>query len=75
MPANRSATERGFVIYDEFTDTYGREVRIQESSHADGDRCWIFTDGSPGAAPHLDVEQARRVRDALDVFIGEHEDG
>jgi len=33
IPA-RSTTDRGFVIYDEFTDTYGHEVRVQESSLA-----------------------------------------
>lgn len=66
----RSTTDRGFVIYDQFEDTYGHVVTIQESSHADGDRCWIFT--HPAAA-HMNVEQARRVRDALDVFISEHE--
>jgi len=64
IPA-RSTTDRGFVIYDEFTDTYGHEVRVQESSLATDTRVWVFA--SDGSA-HLDVA---RVRDALDTFIRE----
>ena len=74
---NRSTTERGFVIYDEFTDAGGTGVRVQESSSAEESRCWIFTDGSARGAsgtPHLNVEQAKRVRDALGAFIREHEE-
>ena len=73
---DRSTTERGFVIYDEFTDTYGSKVRVQESSAATEPRCWIFASsdhGRDGASPHLNVEQAKRVRDALGAFICEHE--
>jgi hypothetical protein len=74
---NRSTTERGFVIYDEFTDTHGTGIRVQESSSAEESRCWIFADGTArgtSGAPHLNVEQAKRVRDALDAFISEHEE-
>ena len=67
IPA-RSTTDRGFVIYDEFTDTYGHEVRVQESSLATDTRVWVFA--SDGSA-HLDIAQASRVRDALDTFIRE----
>lgn len=73
----RSVTERGFTIYDQFTDTYGSQIRVQESSAASGPRCWIFTtaadddDDTVTAAAHLDVTQAERVRDALDSFIRE----
>jgi hypothetical protein len=38
---------------------------------------WIFSqrpDGEDGHAPHLNLEQAKRVRDALDAFISEHSD-
>jgi hypothetical protein len=76
---NRSTTERGFTIYDQFTDTYGSKVRVQESSIATEPRCWIFTDAASSMAattvPHLNVEQAKRVRDALDAFITEARDG
>ena len=65
---NRSTTERGFTIYDQFTDRYGNEVSVVESSLATEACCWIFA----GKAPHLNVEQAKRVRDALDAFIAEH---
>lgn len=74
---DRSTTERGFIIYDEFTDTYGNQVRVQESSAATCAKVWIFcNDGCFPAKkemPHLNVEQARRVRDALDAFISEHD--
>ena len=75
---NRTATVRGFIVYDKFIDTYGNEVRVQESSSAEGARIWIICHdvGSPAKdeAPHLNVEQAKRVRDALDAFIRERED-
>lgn len=41
MP-DRSATPRGFAVYDEFTDTYGARIRVQKSSSAEGPRVWIF---------------------------------
>lgn len=95
----RSANPRGFIVYDELTDTYGSRVRVQQSSSAAGPRCWIFADHNPhehltpgdrqrlagfdldelaaklSPSPHLDIEQAKRVRDALDAFINEHEEG
>lgn len=69
MTPRRSHTERGFVIYDELTDRYGHEVRVQQSSLATEDAVWIFCDAE---APHLTVKMAARVRDALDAFIREH---
>jgi len=97
--ANRSHTERGFTIYDQFTDSYGHPVRVQESSNAIGAHVWIFAEPDRdylkpeeralfaahgidphelgcrlSASPHLDVEQAERVRDALDAFIFEVKD-
>lgn len=65
-------TQRGFTVYDEFTDTHGNRIRVQESSSASGVRCWIFASGksaSENPSPHLDIEQAKRLRDALDAFI------
>lgn len=85
----RTVTPRGFTVYDEFTDTYGATIKVQQSSSASGPRCWIFASASAGErdtmpprtwpagsdpSPHLDVAQARRVRDALDAFIREHDD-
>lgn len=77
IPA-RSVTERGFIIYDQFTDTYGSDVRVQESSAATAAKVWIFCNkhGFPqeSASPHLDLNQAKRVRDALDAFIAEQQE-
>ena len=97
--AARSVTPRGFAVYDEFSDTYGSQIRVQQSSSAEGPRCWIFADRDPhdhlsssdlhrlagfdldelsaklSPSPHLDVDQARRVRDALDMFIRDHDTG
>jgi hypothetical protein len=75
---DRTVTERGFTIYDQFADTYGRDVRVQESSSAEGSHVWIFATDmeSPEkrTCPHLDIVQAERVRDALDAFIREHKE-
>lgn len=63
-------TERGFVIYDEFTDRYGSTIRVQESSLADEPAVWIFHENSDlTAMPHLTREQATRLRDALGAFL------
>jgi len=40
----RIVTPRGFVIYDEFTDSYGSRIRVQESSNAMGPHVWVFAD-------------------------------
>lgn len=100
---NRSTTRRGYVIYDEFTDTHGSRVRLQGSPGAEGPRVWVFAEhlddelpekwrsrlAAAGfrtqidlvelaamlePSPHLDVEQAKRLRDALDAFIKENSD-
>lgn len=75
-PAERYVTPRGFVVYDQFTDTRGAEVRVQQSSSATHTAVWVFC-GSDNdyETPHLNVEQATRVRDALTAFITEHSDG
>lgn len=72
-------TERGFRVYAEITDSKRSRVRVQESSAATRDCVWIFcnnADPSYGLAgvvpsPHLTVDQARVVRDALNEFINE----
>lgn len=73
--SGRSATPRGFTIYDQLTDTHGCRVRVQQSSSALSDCAWVFCEAADGsdASPHLNVEQARRVRDALSAFITEFE--
>lgn len=67
--------ERGFMVYTQFRDSYQSEIRVQESSSAEGPHVWIFCNPSvpsrPGEsmAPHLTRAQAKRVRDALDRFL------
>ena len=75
---NRSVTERGFITYDEFTDTYDATVTVRESSAATRSCVWVNTQGggvkgNHGSA-HLDVRQAKRLRAALDAFIKDHDD-
>lgn len=67
------------------TDTYRSEIRVRKSSAACEPCVWIFTerDGKEYAehppsqggisvfSPHLNVEQATRLRNALDRFIQE----
>ena len=56
----RSTTSRGFAVYDEFTDTYGSEIRVQQSSSAESPRVWIFTShASPRG--HLSRDVAARI--------------
>lgn len=80
-----SFTDRGFADYLHLTDQYGNEVVVRESSLAT-DRCvWIFCNEGPDwklaydlngdvitPSPHLNVEMARKVRDALQEFIDAH---
>lgn len=64
-------TSRGFIIFDDFTDNRGSEIRIQESSAAfTGPRCWIFCSReNEKDSPHLSVIEAKRLIDALNNFI------
>ena len=69
-------TDRGFAIYEKITDNRGSEIRVQKSSAADDDYVWIFAKrGGYDDSPHLNVEQAKLIRDALDEFIKDHDDG
>jgi len=71
----REETQRGFAIYANVHDAYGTLVRVQKSSSAEEARCWIFCQPHLNLrvpAPHLNVEQARVVRDALTAFIDEN---
>ncbi len=66
-------TPRGFAVYTMFEDTYGNNVRVQESSSAEGPHIWIFCDpmnpDQKGVSPHLSLEQAEHLRDALGQAI------
>lgn len=62
-----------YRLYDEFTDTYGHQIRVQESGSAEKPHCRIFIRDSSSGAAHLNLEQAVRVRDALATFITEQE--
>lgn len=80
MPAKRSVTSRGFVIYDEFEDSQGRRVVVRESSAADrpgskGPFLWVMAlvgevSGATGPL-HLSYGQAVRLRDALEDFLAD----
>lgn len=70
----RYQNDRGFTVYDEFNDRRGHKVRVQQSSSATEDSVWIFVNDQLATVDHpacLNVEQATRVRDALDAFIAE----
>lgn len=71
----RETTERGFAIYAQFTDRYGAKVRVQESSLATDSCVWVFAQEPNGhlASPHLTVDMARQLRDALSEFIADQE--
>lgn len=80
-------TQRGFVIYGRFTDMYGSEVRVQESSNIKGG-LWIFSDKKREEAqlkiapymtekysthPHLSVDQTKKLIELLSDAI-EHQE-
>lgn len=50
MP-ERSTTPRGFAVYDEFTDSYGARICVQQSSSAEEPRVWIFTEHETSRLP------------------------
>ena len=67
-------TNRGFAIYTQFKDLYGKDVRVQASSLATRRAVWIFPEtsmhmGEPQAGAHLTVAQAKRVIKALQAFV------
>jgi len=72
-------TARGFNIYSGIKDSYGQEVRVQQSSNAEIEACWIFChkdgkdahihlDKPQAYSPHLTKAQARKVATALLKF-------
>lgn len=38
-------TARGFAIFAEFKDSRAADVRVQRSSDAGGEFCWVFVSG------------------------------
>ncbi len=66
--------DRNLGRYAKFTDTYGAEVKVAQSSNASGSHVWIFVKGGAAnagkdAAAHLSVEQAREVVGALTEWL------
>ena len=65
--------ERGFILYEDLTDSYGARVSVKESSNASGHHVWIFVEGggvdNNNGSAHLDINQAKSIRDALSKFI------
>jgi hypothetical protein len=81
-PKNRPRSERGFRLFaDEFDQLYGPVHVIESSIAFQGAHCWIYQDLSKRdpkcetTQVHLDVEGAKKVRDALSLFIDEAEAG
>ena len=68
---------RGFASYCDFKDTYENSVRVQESSADPLDKVWVFIQHGPrvdrDGAAHLDLEQARILRAALEEWIKDQE--
>ena len=67
-------TERGFAIYTDFNDEYGRNICVVRSSLV-GKRCvWIQNEvvehrGEHLGNAHLTVPMAKRVIKALQEFV------
>lgn len=77
MPKNYS--ERGFAIYEEFSDTQQTIVKVQKSSLAEENCVFILGNNHISShpdkyfPPHLNVEQAKRVIKALQEFVRDNE--
>ena len=73
-----SVTERGFGQYASIVDSYGATVRVQQSSAASDDYVWIFVGGGAiddnEGSSHLNLEQAKAIRDALTAWITDVEE-
>ncbi len=63
-------SQRGFYHWD-FTETsYGHKVFVYESSAASAPHMWLrIVQDSGDIAAHLDVDQARTVRDQIDAWL------
>lgn len=69
-------TPRGFALYKEIKTSYGGKIRVQESSNVIPS-VWLFLEESVQCGEfdqHLNVSQARELRDALNEFLGEYDD-
>lgn len=68
-------TARGFAIYTEFKDLYGKNICVVASSLATKRCVWIQNEVSPEhmgerlANAHLTVAMAKRVIKALQAFV------
>ena len=72
-------TKRGFRNYSEQKDSYGIPFRLQQSSSAMIDACWLFIDdpectkpivgGTVGPVLHLNRNNARRLIAGLRKFL------
>ncbi len=73
--------DRNLGRYAEFKDSYGADVKVSQSSSAEGPHVWLFIKGGGAnrpdhhltekgeAATHLSLAQAALVRDALSEWL------
>ena len=73
MYIERGKTNRGFE-YTKFQDSYNNKIKTQLSSKVTP-HIWIFckNENSIDDSPHLNIEQAKVLRDVLNGFIKEYE--
>lgn len=62
-------SQRGFYHWDFTETTYGQKVFVYESSAASAPHVWLRILDGDDIAAHLNVEQARTVRDQLDAWL------
>lgn len=67
-------TERGFAVYADLRDQYGKSIRIVKSSLATGRCVWIQNEvvehmGTYLGNAHLTVPMAKRIIKALQAFV------
>jgi len=80
MKPSFETTPRGFAIYNRADTRYHGEIRVQESSTAFIDCCFVYTElaysNTPTKNPphlHLTWLDAVKLRDMLSVYIAERD--
>lgn len=75
MKKDRETTERGFINYNNFKDTYGSEIVLRESSAVGEQKLWIFckNESWDNPSPHINAEQAKLLIKGLERFVRDAE--
>jgi len=79
QPDAEAFDQRGFALWEPVKTDYGADVKVKESSAAEGPHLWLEIKQPPPeyegalkearAVAHCTLEQAKEIRDRLDAAI------